>query len=251
MNDLEWLARNVSEWPTDAVEDIVIGTYGLRKAGQEPDYVRRASYECIGDEVTKQQWQQKREELGLDCEVSRFMESSEVDNVVIDWLQTGSFQDGSTEYNSVKSVNLADFTKSGANCPNCGGKISAPFKHGYEYTHKCGQVFRSFGNGLYIYGECLPKVGCKRQIKNGDGSWGVVCTVMGYDIVEKTPVAVVGWSGRYSSATADKLRSVKTKREKLIESAYKVILESSDAKSQALVSAERLYDAGLLTAPKD
>lgn len=55
MNDLEWLARNVSEWPTDAVVHYLCVNGDVAVASN-------AKWDGCYDE---QQWQQKREELGL------------------------------------------------------------------------------------------------------------------------------------------------------------------------------------------
>lgn len=68
--DLEWLARNVGEWPTKPMRDShSIGWNGLNRDGQEPDFIRRAY--SLSDEYTKAQWLQARKELGLDDGMKR------------------------------------------------------------------------------------------------------------------------------------------------------------------------------------
>ena len=62
--DLEWLARNVSEWPMEPVSGShSIGWNGMNKENQPPDFIRRA--DPCSDEYTYAQWLQARRQLGL------------------------------------------------------------------------------------------------------------------------------------------------------------------------------------------
>lgn len=57
ISDLDWLARNVHEWPVVATFKVSLGWHGCRDG--DPHYVR-VDY---GDEITKEQWLYRRAEL--------------------------------------------------------------------------------------------------------------------------------------------------------------------------------------------
>jgi len=62
--NLEFLARNVTEWPSKPVKNShSIGWNGLRSDGREPDYIRRDN--PLSREYTRAQWLQARKDLGL------------------------------------------------------------------------------------------------------------------------------------------------------------------------------------------
>lgn len=62
--DLEWLARNVSEWPSEPKKNSHgIGWNGINN-GREPDFIRRV--DPLSSEYTRAQWQAARQQLGLD-----------------------------------------------------------------------------------------------------------------------------------------------------------------------------------------
>lgn len=62
--DLEWLARNLSEWPSEPkARSHGIGWNGLGKDGQKPDFIRRV--DPLSDKYSYDQWLQARKDLGL------------------------------------------------------------------------------------------------------------------------------------------------------------------------------------------
>ena len=62
--DLEWLAENVSEWPSEPkANSHGIGWHGLRRDGGRPDFIRRVN--PLSDEYSEAQWLQARRDLGL------------------------------------------------------------------------------------------------------------------------------------------------------------------------------------------
>lgn len=58
---LDWLARNVSEWPTKSTPDVTIGWQGISH-GVIPDYIIKGN-DGTGYEITYNEWQAHRSEL--------------------------------------------------------------------------------------------------------------------------------------------------------------------------------------------
>lgn len=66
MKDLEYLARNVHEWPSEPIVDVSIGwAYSSSRNKRPPDYIR---YQKGGGvSIYRAQWQAERDRLGLDA----------------------------------------------------------------------------------------------------------------------------------------------------------------------------------------
>jgi len=93
----------------------------------------------------------------------------------------------------------------------------------------------------------LPPVGtvCEWLIED-QGGWFEI-TICGHSLdglkAFYNGSELIGW------ATADKFRPIQTKKERVIEKAIEIYLRDSDDKTCARITANHLYDAGLLSMP--
>lgn len=177
------------------------------------------------------------------------------------FFETGSFQDCCKKYEAVEPVSMAKFMENNPVCPNCSKPISITFEHGTEYTHKCGQKFRSFGNALFMYGvdksewdgEGLPPVGTRCLLGKVD-EWTKYGLKVGDEVeiiahYDNAGINVCAFTFGVPGETMDvdagrSFRPIKSERDKVIHEAKAQLVGAGDDILAAL------YDADMLKMPE-